>query len=424
LYVWLLAIAGLDSTAHIAIRQSGLLDGVGLLLAIWMGGEWWRSTPRKSLSRPFHVLDVAMVALCGWVLLTAAVAGLRGDFTATTEYRTRQFLLASVIFFATAHGYRHRWHLPILALPLMTIVLVEAVSEYQSLSLDQNVAAFAVLTIPAAVGAATVLPHLVGWATALAAVGLAAVVAVTRNRGGGLALFGEVLLFATLARRRWLWLSLLAVLFTVAIARFWDTGYFSRFEDIWTRGPDYASVDDRLNLWTASWNLAKAHPIVGVGPGNYGLALGNNHDPHNYLFAMLPETGFPGAAVYLLVFGLALTVALTETRSVGWTRNVATVSAAGVVGFLLVGFFLGLQTHALAFVYVGLARSMASSRTWTRVPQVPERGSSSRSGYLRRIRRELDGVSVPFRRPHRRSVRAQRGLSAHSPESAGSRTFR
>jgi O-antigen ligase len=363
LYAWLLVAAALDGTVHRAVRQSGLLDIIGVIVAGWVALEWWRG-PSPRLPRPSHALGWALVALCGWVAVCAGAAAIRGEFTPDTAYRTRQFALAGVIFFATTNGYAHRWHLATLAFPLAAIVLAEAATEFDALALDQNIAAAAVLTIPALVGAGQSMVGTLSWTATAAAVGLSAVIAITRNRGGGMALLAIIVVFAWQSARRWVLLALVAVLLAAGTWMLSGSGYFNRYSDVWTGGPAFDSVQDRFDLWADAWRLAIAHPVVGVGPGNYGAVVGGSRDPHNHVMAMLAEAGFPGALLYTAFFGSALLVAAVRMRQTS-ARPIAGTSVAGTVGFLVVGFFLGLQTHALAFVYAGLAQVAAcdSSRT-------------------------------------------------------------
>jgi len=361
-YTWLLAVAGLDGTARQLIRESGFLDVVGVGLCIWTLADRFARDRRVGLPRPSHALGWTLLTLCGWVVVTAVAASQRGDFTAETDYRTRQFLFAAVVFFATTNGYAHRWHLPILGLPLAGIVLLEAAREYNSLALDQNIAAFGALTIPALAGAASLWagPGSFAYVTLIGA--LALVVAVTRNRGGALAVAATALMLAVVSKRRLLWLGLLGALTAASVAVASGSGYFDRFRDIWTRGPAYDSVQDRFNLWSAGWRLALANPVAGTGPGNYGPARGDRADPHNYLVAMAAETGFVGAVLYVGFFVGALAVGLRRGPLRPAIHMARVAGLAGVTSFLVVGFFLGLQTHALAFVYAGMAQLAGSKQ--------------------------------------------------------------
>lgn len=367
LYVWLLALAALDSQMHGRIRTSGLLDGVGVAIAVWTVVDAALDRRRRIWIR--HTVPLLCAVLLGWLILSTVAAGLRGDWTAECAYRFRQFLMAATIFAAAATGYAHRWHAAILAIPVALIVGVEIVTEFSALALDQNLAAFAVLALPALALAGWLASPAMGWLVIAPLVMLLAVgAAATRNRGGGLGLVAVAFMLAIQSRRRVVLLSLLAGALLTVVASLGGTGFFSRFEDIWTRGPAYETVQQRFDLWTDSWRLGVAHPIVGVGLGNYGRALGGTRDPHNYAAAMLSETGFPGAVLYIAFFAAALATALRAGRGADHPGTVGRAAAAGLVGFLVVGFFLGMQTNALAFAYAGLAVNAAVARRYSTEP--------------------------------------------------------
>lgn len=355
-YVALLALAGLDSGAHQAIRQSGWLDVLGLAVGGWVVVERLRG---GALRWPAHSLDWLLLALCACVAISAAFAGVRAAWTPDTLYRTKQFGLAAIAYVATATGFGHRWHPAAVALPLAAIVAVEAVSEYDRLALDQNLAAFAVLAVPALAMTAGTLGRASLFAVVPLTLVLAAAAAATRNRGGGLALLAAALVLAAQARRRWLWLGGLGAALALGVVVLAGTGYFSRYRDIVTKGPAYDTVQDRLDLWADGVRLARSHPLLGVGPGNYGHALGRTADPHSHVVAMLAETGFPGAGLYVAFFALAVFVAVRTGQSAGSVGATARASASGLVAFLVVGAFLGLQTNTLAYMYAGIAGVMA-----------------------------------------------------------------
>jgi O-antigen ligase len=89
--------------------------------------------------------------------------------------------------------------------------------------------------------------------------------------------------------------------------------------------------------------------------------LGDRSDPHNHVVAMIAETGIPGGVLYTAFFLAAIVVAVRAGRCSTRGGAMATASAAGLTAFAVVGFFLGLQTNALAFMYAGLAQLCAFS---------------------------------------------------------------
>ena len=89
-----------------------------------------------------------------------------------------------------------------------------------------------------------------------------------------------------------------------------------------------ASSQQRLIVWSKSWELFQQHPVLGVGIGNWKIAcpgLGTTgkttetadiyfQQPHNDYLWVLTETGVFGLAAYLLVFALAFGYAIRVLR--------------------------------------------------------------------------------------------------------------
>ena len=68
----------------------------------------------------------------------------------------------------------------------------------------------------------------------------------------------------------------------------------------------------RWLYWQASTKMIAEHPLLGVGPANFGAAYLRDRDvrgeetvksPHNFVFESLAEDGIPGGACYVAVLG-------------------------------------------------------------------------------------------------------------------------
>jgi O-antigen ligase/lipoprotein NlpI len=82
----------------------------------------------------------------------------------------------------------------------------------------------------------------------------------------------------------------------------------------------YGSIEERIDLWSKSWDIIKAQPFTGVGPGdweqallaqgNKGMLSANNETffqrPHNDFLWVASESGLPGMLAYLGIFGGAI----------------------------------------------------------------------------------------------------------------------
>jgi O-antigen ligase len=120
------------------------------------------------------------------------------------------------------------------------------------------------------------------------------------------------------------------------------TGFADFTQTFDVRGADINSVNyavlERLAHWQTAQEMARYHPILGVGIGNYepvypGYALINWEEPlghaHNFYLNLLAETGVIGLAAYgalwIVVFGLTWRV---TRRAAGWSRG----AALGLIG--------------------------------------------------------------------------------------------
>jgi O-antigen ligase len=114
--------------------------------------------------------------------------------------------------------------------------------------------------------------------------------------------------------------ALLIVLGAVSgsILRSGQDSIFARVKSIITHQDN--SSQERLALWSKSWQLFKQHPLSGVGIGNWkvvcpGLGLTRTNaetgdvyfqQPHNDYLWVLTETGVFGLTAYSLIYFLAL----------------------------------------------------------------------------------------------------------------------
>lgn len=135
----------------------------------------------------------------------------------------------------------------------------------------------------------------------------------------------------------------------------------SRFEPgLATRDPAAVS---RMEIWRATWEMSKAHPIAGVGMGGYWVAIPGYHnasgtlvpqEAHNDYLELLASGGIIGAAIgiwFCFVLFRRLRISL---RSPSRFRRAASFgSVLGIVGVgvhSLFDFGLHMIINALIFV--------------------------------------------------------------------------
>ncbi len=137
----------------------------------------------------------------------------------------------------------------------------------------------------------------------------------------------------------------------------------------------------RTDLWTVGWREVQAHPITGVGVGNFpntsaeytlrpGLIqrtdLIFNERPyvtHNTYLQIMAETGVPGLLLFLGVIGACLRWTLLAARI--WARRgqVAMEALArsmflGLCGMLVADFFISVMYSKLLWVLLALGPAM------------------------------------------------------------------
>lgn len=144
---------------------------------------------------------------------------------------------------------------------------------------------------------------------------------------------GALLLLAAVMLGLILWLS--GLLPDSITSRLTDFGGFSGSVDVrgvWVTDANF-SVIERLAHWQAALEMARYHPLLGVGVGNYevvyplyGLAAWENAlgHAHNIYLNALAETGAIGLAAYLAFWMTVIIVTWRLIRhSNGLTRGIA-----------------------------------------------------------------------------------------------------
>lgn len=126
------------------------------------------------------------------------------------------------------------------------------------------------------------------------------------------------------------------------------------------------STIERLAHWQAAVRMIEAHPLIGIGFGNYGAAyedfrlinwpnaLGH---AHNYYLNIFAETGLLGLCAYLALWGIVIANAMRMARSgqprawlaLGMLGACAHLSAHHLFDKLYVA-----NMHVLIGVYLGL----------------------------------------------------------------------
>lgn len=121
----------------------------------------------------------------------------------------------------------------------------------------------------------------------------------------------------------------------------------------------------RVDIWRATWEMFKDHPVAGVGMGGYWAAIPQYHDAsgeytpqqaHNDYLELLASGGLLAAALLLVFAFLLMRRARTTLRSTDAFRRAATLGAlAGLFGVAVHSLFdFGLHMTANAALFAAL----------------------------------------------------------------------
>jgi hypothetical protein len=166
----------------------------------------------------------------------------------------------------------------------------------------------------------------------------------------------------------------------VAVLSALPDAFWSRMQTIQT----YEEAKDdsalgRLHFWAVARQMAKANPFLGVGYMGYNLSYndydfsqgryGRNRSVHSSYFGALAELGYPGTALYGLIFVCALhschrvhrLASTNSTLSEG--KKYATALEASLVAFLAGSIFLPAQYNEMFWHYIGLALALEKLMT-------------------------------------------------------------
>jgi O-antigen ligase len=217
---------------------------------------------------------------------------------------------------------------------------------------------------------------------------LLTILAVTfcASRGGFLGLAVAALFLAWRTKRRARNLALMsALLLPLSLAL--PMSPLHRFLDPST---DFGSTQFHLEAWKAGLHMMEAHPMAGVGLGNFKTLMPSYMTPgtnlkvetvaHNMFIEVGAELGLPALVIFLAMFWFTYRT-LGKLRRSSSTHSLIRVTAAalqaGLVGFAVAGSFISAEYQktswmgfALMFCLMPLAQSQKLARH-VRLPVPP-----------------------------------------------------
>lgn len=119
---------------------------------------------------------------------------------------------------------------------------------------------------------------------------------------------------------------------------------------------------NRKDIWRATWQMARAHPVAGAGLGGYWAEVPRYHDAsgvqtpqqaHNDYLELLASGGLIGAAIFVWFVVLLIKRASAINRSSRFQRGAALGAVLGILGIgvhSVVEFGLHITVNALVFM--------------------------------------------------------------------------
>lgn len=152
-----------------------------------------------------------------------------------------------------------------------------------------------------------------------------------------------------------------------------------------------SSISERLIMWQKSVAMTLDHPITGVGPGNWKIALNqygtdglrsgggkvNYVRPHNDFLWTFAETGIVGGLLFLLIFALALIYGYKAIRSSpdSNSRLAAYLISAGIIAYIVIATFSFPKERIVHMSFLGLSISVLMAIYHQISPRIKTAGS-------------------------------------------------
>ncbi len=208
------------------------------------------------------------------------------------------------------------------------------------------------------------------WLGVAAALGI---VFIIRSRRAALLALGLAVLFSIV-----LLLGQLNILPDVVTSRFAGVSDYFGLQDV--RGvkvtDENFAIVERMAHWQAGLDMFQAHPLLGVGIGNYAAvypvySLPHWDDPlghaHNYYINIAAESGIIGLSAYFILWGAIFWFAWLSVRSTrGLSQGIAAGAFGVVVALCVHNLFDNLFVHSMQ-MQVGLTLGLIE-----RVRRIPE----------------------------------------------------
>jgi O-antigen ligase len=337
-------VAFLDVLPHLGGSALSFTKIVGFLLAVsWLAKVSTSDDSRNDFLAAHPTFTYVLVLFMGWSALSLTWAEQSGAAT-TPLLRYALNLVLFLIVYSAVRTPRH------LAWTIGAYVLGSALAAgYGVLNPPTDTAYYDVTRVSGTIGDPNELASVLVGGTILAA-GLAATlrgapilrlaaggasvlcaagIFLSLSRGGLVALAFSLVAAIVVAGRRWR-LQAIGLAVVVAAGAFVYFGFYAD-QTAASRVTSFGNGTGRTDIWTVGWRMVKAHPINGVGVGNYKTAsihyllepgaiqrdefiVDTPKVAHNTYLQVLAELGIVGAVLFISIVGFSLLCILKAAR--------------------------------------------------------------------------------------------------------------
>lgn len=361
-----------------------------LIVVAWLAVASTRGREARNFFTEHAGLTYLVVAFLGWNLISVAWADSSG---LVLESVTRYALNAALIpiAFTAVRDRRDGVHVLVALIVGACIGAVSAIAGPSSAEAagratgtvgDPNELAAGLLVGLAVAVAFVVNRHITLWlrVLSLAAAGLCLAGILFSLSRGGLIGAAAALLFAVLLGGRWRGRVVLICGMVAVLA----AGYFAVFASLPARervlNIGGGGGTGRLDLWTVGWRMVEAHPLNGVGSGQFanssvhfllrpgliengGFILSTPKVAHNTYLNIISELGIVGGGLFiaiLVVCAGCLPLAMARARDAGDERMEILLRGltVGVGGYLVTLFFISQNYAKLFWILLALGPAM------------------------------------------------------------------
>ncbi|MEO6423762.1 MAG: O-antigen ligase family protein, partial [Candidatus Nitrotoga sp.] len=362
---------------HEALLTLHVLDwSVALSLTGWLV---WRWRIKRDIACG-NWLMLIMLAFVGWLFLCALFALRSGTpWQPLTERNPTLFLHALTLACIAAGVLRWRsasWQLPLL---VALAVIINALLQGKGVYLENDIAFLSVVALPLVAVGIWIAPN---WPIRIgqffATAGLLYVMLMTQNRAAAVGAVAAVFVTWWHLSQKWRVLAFGLPVLIVTLALVTPLSYLDRFQVLWdvdahheTASLDRETIEERLLLWNAGWQMTKDKPWVGVGIGNYPNVVGfylpqmyQGMVTHNGFLQIAAETGFPGLILYCALFlgALAMLQRTIRLAKEPWRRSTGIAIQAALAAYLVTGVFLSRHDFVFSYILVGWSVALCVSR--------------------------------------------------------------